>query len=261
MDLPIELRDQIYRETLTDSNGVYLGSKTWSYRRTIQRVTPRAGARLARRQSRRRLHYWQRASTTPETDLDMPDGLRSFIPALLGVSKTVKAEAEQWLYSRNEFIVEDTTILHDFVAGLTTSQRGLLRRITVKKWGHSSADKAMNLPAFSILAQGGTNLRSLRLDCFAHWGGGKRVARQLYCNGFHWLEAMARTRDADAVVDVLDMSEQTWTISGAPQTFRKELKKLMGAEKAQLGGKSRKDVGEKKKSSKKISEDEKAWRG
>lgn len=52
------------------------------------------------------------------------------------------------------------------------------------------------------------NLKRLHLDCSIAWrGGGKRSARQLYRDGFHWLEAVGALKGKfDAAIDILDVA-------------------------------------------------------
>lgn len=40
------------------------------------------------------------------------------------------------------------------------------------------------------------------------WGGPKRIAKQLYRDGFHWLEAVGATKGrVDAAVELIEISE------------------------------------------------------
>lgn len=55
---------------------------------------------------------------------------------------------------------------------------------------------------------GAVNLTHLHLDCKIAWGGPRKVARQLYRDGFHWLEAVGAAKGKfDAAIELLEISE------------------------------------------------------
>ncbi|KAL9090518.1 MAG: hypothetical protein Q9165_005279 [Trypethelium subeluteriae] len=203
MNLPRELRDEVYRELLTDSNGIYLDSSVRHHRQKVVRYNRPMVHQPWWRKIRR---YRRPTSTTYKSWWRV----RQLATHFLAVSHVVKAEAEPWLYSDNEFVVEDTTALHSFLASLTPSTRGLLRRITILGWGWGRTSKVMNLAALSILAEGGVNLHSLRFECDLRWISehklGQYLAKSLYRSCYLWLEAMARARGVDEALAVLELT-------------------------------------------------------
>lgn len=87
----------------------------------------------------------------------------------------------------------------------------LLTDITIKAWGYTKAHKAMNFPAFTMLGSA-VNLQSLYISCRIHWDGPKGVAKQIYRDGHHYLEAIGNAKGRyDAAVEVLDFNPDNWT--------------------------------------------------
>lgn len=113
--------------------------------------------------------------------------------------------------------------------------------------------KAMNHAALTLLASC-TNLERVFFACQIHWGSYNRsenatkfMARQLYRNGFHFLEAIGAARgNQDAGIDVVDIHDNHFShipggvSKGLPdenqkqaaretnkREFRDELKKLL----------------------------------
>jgi hypothetical protein len=82
------------------------------------------------------------------------------------LSKEIYGEAIGYLYS-DKFIFADTNALHDFLTSIGPRMRGRLREIEVAEWGYSSAHKAMNYPAMSLLSDA-TNLERIWLN-ICHW--------------------------------------------------------------------------------------------
>ena len=194
MKLPPELRDQIYREALVhnSSKGVAI---------------------LTERRHHRRVAYGEE--------------LPPLNVSLLAVSKTVKAEAEHWLYSCNQFQFRNSKDMHVFLSSITPYTRGLLRFITVRDDWIKPVSTSMNYTAFSLLAEGGTNLRSLRLHSDAHrgWDGEEsRAAKMIYRDSFHWFDAMVRAHGIIAAVNTVDLTELDWSFS-----YNKETQKMTWA--------------------------------
>lgn len=97
--------------------------------------------------------------------------------------------------------------MHAFLATIGPKNRATLTNLTIKAWGYSRGHKALNHPAFTMLA-GAVNLTHLHLDCKIAWGGPRKVARQLYRDGFHWLEAVGAAKGKfDAAIELLEISE------------------------------------------------------
>lgn len=128
-------------------------------------------------------------------------------PNVLLLNRTIYAETQPILYAGNTFAVEDTTAMHAFLATIGPKNRATLTDLTVKGWGYTKAHKALNHPAFTLLA-GAVNLTRLHIDCQILWGGPNRIAKQLYRDGFHWLEAVGATKGrVDAAIDLIEISE------------------------------------------------------
>lgn len=85
---------------------------------------------------------------------------------LLRVNKAIYHEAVGYLYG-NKFTFADTNALHDFLTAIGPRMRARLREIEVAEWGYSSAHKAMNYPAMSLLADA-VNLERIWLN-ICHW--------------------------------------------------------------------------------------------
>ena len=84
------------------------------------------------------------------------------------------------------------------------------------------------------------NLGRLHLDCYVGWGGPRRLARQLYRDGFHWLEAMGVAKGKyDAAIEVIEISDDNWiglgntgfiedeTRERKTEEFRAELRRML----------------------------------
>lgn len=166
--------------------------------------------------------------------------LPTLVPNILLLNQATYAEAQPILYAGNTFAVEDTMAMHAFLAIIGPKNRATITDLTVRGWGYTKAHKALNHPAFTLLADA-VNLKRLHLDCEISWGGPKRIAKQLYRDAFHWLEAMGTGKGAfDAAVDIIEMppyylnrtiyghmhgSQQS--LGGGVEDFRAELRKMM----------------------------------
>ena len=82
------------------------------------------------------------------------------------------------------------------------------------------------------------NLRSLQFDCYITYGGPGRVAKQLYRNGFRWLETFGAAKGSlDAGVDIITVTpsnlSSNWRRDPEPRyeenlkVFRAELRRLL----------------------------------
>ena len=82
------------------------------------------------------------------------------------------------------------------------------------------------------------NLTSLYFDCQITWDGPTRVARQLYRDGFRWLEAFGAAKGSlDAGVDVITILDSSlslgWMRDPVPsfednlKSFKTELRRLL----------------------------------
>ena len=202
MSLPAELRNQIYALALTDAKIIHLVSQTKRYRRTVRRSVP---SRIDPRTQRRSHHYQISPSQLRDTSAEIT--LPTLVPNVLVLNKAIYAETQPILYAGNTFAVEDTMAMHVFLAIIGPKNRATVTDLTIRGWGQTKAHKSLNHPAFTMLASA-MNLTRLQLDCHI-WGGPKRVARQLYWDGFHWFEAVGVTKGKfDAALDMLEVSER-----------------------------------------------------
>ena len=85
------------------------------------------------------------------------------------------------------------------------------------------------------------NLRRFELDCEIFWRSEpKRTAKQVYRDGFHWLEAVGAAKGkCDAAVEIVDISdeclirgyylggEREQTLDELREQFRAELRRLL----------------------------------
>lgn len=235
--LPAELRNQIYALALTDANTIFLISKTKRYRRTVERLSP-GGKLLVYRVDG--FHF------DPPEPLKLP----TLAPNLLLLNQAIYAETQPILYAGNTFAVEDTMAMHTFLATIGPKNRATISDLTIGGWGHTKAHKALNYPAFAMLA-GAVNLTRLNINCEIGWNyGPTRQARQLYRDGFRWFEAVGVEKGRfDAVLDVIKIEDRV--LIGSPygrkkdflkraeekqEEFKAELRRLLSLEKLGGGG-------------------------
>lgn len=200
--------------SLTDENGIHLISKTRHYRRTVQRDVPsfdHSSSTRARRRKRQSL--WRQGfpldPSPTQDESTAPVKIAALVPNILLLNREIYAEARPILYGTNEFFLEDTTALHNFLATIGPQNRAILVDLTVKGWGYSKAHKAMNHPAFTLLA-GAVNIQRLRMDCKIHWGGGPHsIATQFYRESFHFLQGVGSAKGKfDAAVELIEIPSE-----------------------------------------------------
>lgn len=69
----------------------------------------------------------------------------------------------------------------------------------------------MNFPAFTMLGHA-VNLERLYINCRIHWDGPKGVAKQIYRDAHHYLEAIGDKKGIyDAAVEVFDFNPSNWS--------------------------------------------------
>lgn len=239
LSLPAELRNAIYALALTEENGIYLVSKTKNYRRVVE---------LAPSNQQPCSNYptiWQRRGyvgfSSPE-EKETPQAVPNLAIALLATNRQIYSEALPILYS-NRFMLKDTTALHAFMANLNLKTRSLLETISILSWGRTQSHKALNHPGLTMLTEA-VNLKRLHFNIrIAGRGEPRRVARQIYRDGFHWLEAVGSAKGKkDAAVELIEVLEGNWQRNSwttrregpegrGPQhnlgAFRDELRKLL----------------------------------
>jgi hypothetical protein len=187
----------------------------------------------------RRRGYLQPRPASGSGSDSAPITLPAFVPNLLVLNHQIYSEAQPILYGSNAFTLEDTTAMHSFLANIGPRNAAMLADVTIKGWGYSKAHKALNHPAFTLLASA-VNLRRLHLDCRISWySTPKRVAMQVYRDAFHWLEAVGTAKGKwDAALEVVEVLEENFDesqrysqvkLSHEEQmaAFQNELRKLL----------------------------------
>ncbi|KAK4695212.1 hypothetical protein P7C71_g2499, partial [Lecanoromycetidae sp. Uapishka_2] len=240
MSLPAELKNRIYEIALTDPNGVFFVSKTKHYRRIVEREIYRMDV-SSRRQSINRNRWLNRPSQTSQSSASPSADAEpaSLVPKILLLNHEIYAQAQPILYASNTYAAEDTMALHAFLANIGTKNRATLSHVVIKGWGYTKAHKALNHPAFTLLADA-VNLRRLHIDCRVGWSSGPiGHARQLYRDGFHWLEAFGVAKGQfDAAVGIIEVEDSNLERYYGPteekpskeerlEDFKAELRKLL----------------------------------
>lgn len=134
LDLPAELRDEIYDLALTEPDGITLVAQTKNYRRTVTRgeiATEDGNYYYGRRLHRR---SWRSRNQRDSQKSVIGESTRHLVPNLLAVNKQIRDEASSILY-KQEIILEDTTALHIFITQIGDYNCRLLSDITIKGWG------------------------------------------------------------------------------------------------------------------------------
>ncbi|EME44988.1 hypothetical protein DOTSEDRAFT_79145 [Dothistroma septosporum NZE10] len=226
LDLPAELRDEIYELALTDVDGLALVLRTKSYRRVVARgvIEVEGGSGSSsyyygkkRRQSRW-ARYYDRNNDNDTDKISAP--VRSLVPNLLATCQQIRAEGGSYLY-KQEIILEDMTALQTFVAQIGQYNRDMLTDITVKGWGTGrGVHKGNNYSAFCLLASC-TGLKELFLDCALGWyRNPKQLATQIFRDGHYFLEAYAAANGGiDAAVNLIQLDEE-WHFDSSKRSSR-----------------------------------------
>ena len=181
----------------------------------MKRETPSAAEYLSSngwRRHRHNIHAAQTSDLASNADSASDTAtLPPLVPNLLALNRQIHAETQPILYAANAFVLEDTTALHNFLATIGARNAAVLADLTVKGWGYSKAHKALNHPAFTLLA-GAVNLKRLHLDCRITWDTRpRRVAMQVYRDGFHWMEAVGAARGRfDAALEIIEVVDENF---------------------------------------------------
>ncbi|KAF2144434.1 uncharacterized protein K452DRAFT_316431 [Aplosporella prunicola CBS 121167] len=240
LKLPRELKDMIYEHVLRDSEGINLVNKTKQYRRTVQRVHNFDEYRkLLQRKQRLQKHRHCCGSRRLHQLPSETEGVKPLALQLLVTCRQIHDEALPILYGSNAFTFENMPALFHFLANTSTRNRALLKDLTVCSFFQTSAQKAMNPPAFALLATGALNLNRLFFDCLvALPKRADKAAIRLYRDAYHWLEAVGAAKGrSDAAVDVVAVSDVNYLITDAGdrekevQSFKDTLGKLLRGDK------------------------------
>lgn len=170
-----------------------------------------------------------------------PPAARSLVPSLLAVNKQIYNEGRDILYG-NYFKLADPITMHSFLVDIGPRAAKWLKSVTLLSCGPwRGMQKGYNHSSFAMLAQA-TNLQKFRIDGAMSWGNSKWTARQVYRDGFPWLEAVGVEKGRlDAAIDLIEMADrnfdsgwrnrgsQTRTHEESMEEFRGELRKLLGA--------------------------------
>lgn len=250
MALPAELRDYIYGMALTDDE-ITLVSKTKGQRRIVTRGRVYDDADTSedywnyryirrRQSSRRRLARTQLSQRSESESESKPNQL---VPALLAVNKQIHSEAASILY-KQEIVLEDTTALLNFLAGIGETNRKLVSDLTLRGFGSGrGSHKANNFASLTLLAAC-VNLKSLYFECKICWhsysraGSASWLAKQIYRDAHHFLEAYGSANGRkDAAVDILRFRD--WEYEGTHKTHKQTgdefKKKFRSTLRSQLG--------------------------
>jgi hypothetical protein len=203
----------------------------------VKRVLPNAINSSSYGGYRRRGYLQALLASGSDSDSD-PNTLPALVPNLLALNRQIYSEAQPILYSSNAFTLEDTTAMHSFLANIGPRNAAMLADVTIKGWGYSKGHKALNHPAFTLLASA-VNLRRLHLDCRITWySTPKRIAMQVYRDAFHWLEAFGSAKGKwDAALEVIEILNENFdqvrysqvklSYEEQMKVFQNELRKLL----------------------------------
>ena len=199
--LPAEIKNQIYELVLVSPDPIFLVSRIKALRRLVVRdIMTDKNASGDRRRSVM-YNSWRRRLLPSNDCASTPTKLMFMVPNLMLLSKQVYAETQPILYSANDFVLEDTTALHTFLARIGHNNVATLKDLTINGWGHTKAHKAMNFPALTLLG-GATKLERIDFNCSITYGGASNAAKQLYRDGHLWFEARGL-----AAVDVMSFAK------------------------------------------------------
>lgn len=218
----------IYELTLTNAGAVGIVARQTRHRHIAVRGS------VYTEGAYRRSYYGRRRFNWKGNPVNLAPISTTFVPALLAVNKQVNAEGINYLYGQ-DFIFEDTTALHSFLAPIGTRNLQRLENIDIMSWGRSGVSKGNNHAAFTLLA-GATNLKSLRLTGdVSYWSNQPgRVANRVFGEAHWFLEAYgAANGRKDAAVDILEMDNSNFEQSGKDtevriQHFKRSLRALLG---------------------------------
>jgi hypothetical protein len=136
LDLPAELRDEIYDLALVEPNGLTLVAQTKNLRKSVRRGTISIEETEHYNGLRRKYGYfsWYRPRDASDSSFSsLGEATRQLVPKLLAVNKQIREEGSTVLY-KQEIIMQDASALHHFLAKIGPYNRALVSTITVKGW-------------------------------------------------------------------------------------------------------------------------------
>lgn len=234
MELPAEIRNQIYHECLVsdqlDEEGrpsFYFHHTRRGHRNTVTRGEWEDVDTTARYYCRYR-GYGNFGDSKAGSEVAE---VKPLAASLLAACKAIYAETAPLLYHQR-FVFRDNMALIAFISESSPQAAGLIRHIKVLHWLKTRARKNLGFLAMSLLAaQGCVNLSSLEVADSIGWFCGtsswrprsdfyavhSQVARRVYSDFYPWLEAMGRASgDIYKGLSVLDIGTETWKRSYLP---------------------------------------------
>lgn len=181
---------------------------------------------------------------------DADKQVAALAPSVLAINKQIYFEQVMVLYS-NDFYMADPYTLHTFVINLGARAASYLKRVTLVNWGsYRSQQKSYNHSCFAALVSA-TNLERLTIRGNLYSVNPVGAARQIYRDGFPWLEAVGAAKGrVDAALDILEVSADNFLNWGERRTahvdeerdkrnaelFKEELSKLLNAHVDRIRG-------------------------
>lgn len=238
MELPAEIRNIIYDLCLHEPKGVYLAATTEKFRRTVHRAA-KTDIELILKVSTYRNGGDSQNADGEENELDALEP-RTLVPNLLAVNRQIYKEGREILYG-NSMRLLDPLALHSFMVNIGPRAASLVKDVTLCSWGGwRGMHKAYNHASFAAMVSA-TNIEKFKLDGWLMCKNEpKYVARQLYRDGFPWLEAVGSAKGGmEAAVKLIEVApvnfqmrywqrrDETRDYESDMEKFRAELVKLL----------------------------------
>lgn len=238
MELPAEIRNIIYDLCLHEPKGVYLAATTEKFRRTVHRAA-KTDIELILKVSTYRNGGDSQNADGEENELDALEP-RTLVPNLLAVNRQIYKEGREILYG-NSMRLLDPLALHSFMVNIGPRAATLVKDVTLCSWGGwRGMHKAYNHASFAAMVSA-TNIEKFKLDGWLMCKNEpKYVARQLYRDGFPWLEAVGSAKGGmEAAVKLIEVApvnfqmrywqrrDETRNYESDMEKFRAELVKLL----------------------------------
>lgn len=206
LQLPPELRDEIYRYWLTDST-VDLTHRVKRQRRVVRRdMCPVRVCDPC--SSSPDMSTSEREQNTPHTQVAVVHR-NPFSPAILATCKQIHGEAVGLLYGQRLHL-QDSRALHVFLAGIGPDNCKLIREISIGKCGgYMEQNRTMIYPAFTLLTTC-TSIKSIRFNCMvvSQPAATKyKAANIVYRDCYEFIRAYAEAKvSVEAALDIIHLS-------------------------------------------------------